>query len=179
MTLKGETCIGALSRESNASFEIIFLRGRRLFRNDCLAFAAGISDLILTGENGLLESDKMQGKVMCQVNMSGIPSGGKPWRWRTKTCVDKQAALQRPVWLMSKKFSVPGMWLIWSIWLNNRKQSLMAQRWNDCFLWMINHCQGQRATRAWIPTAGQVSLCCFSLEEKQFTICLRTQSAAM
>lgn len=79
MTLKGETCIGALSRESNESFEIIFLRGRRLLRNDRLAFAAGISDLILTGENGLLKNDKMQGKVIWQVNMSRIPSGGKPW----------------------------------------------------------------------------------------------------
>lgn len=79
VTLKGETRIGALSGESNESFEIIFLRGRRLFRNDCLALAAGISGLILTGENGLLKNDKMQGKVTWQVNMSRIPSGGKPW----------------------------------------------------------------------------------------------------
>lgn len=66
-------------RESNGSLEIIFRRGPRLFRYDRLAFAAGIGGLILTGENGLPESDKMQGKVIWQVNMSRIPSGGKPW----------------------------------------------------------------------------------------------------
>lgn len=84
--------------------------------------------------------ERSYGRLTCQESQA---AGNLGDRQKTRMCVDEQAATQKTAWLMKKKFTAPRMWLIWSIWLNNREQLLMAQKWNYYFLWMINHCQGQ------------------------------------
>lgn len=132
-----------------------------------------------TGENWVLEKNKMQGKVAWQVNLSGIPSRRWPWLndhrkygytvcWQTGSIWCKGL----PVWWEK---NIQCHTCDWSGWIAVHNRWWHGDEMMNFYDWYTF----TKARQYELKSLQDKSICLFSPEEKQFTIYLCTISASM